>query len=209
MRNRALVVFGMMLLAAPAWAQAPQAAADTWTIDSNHTSATFAVKHMMVSTVRGKLGKVTGSIKWDGKDLRTIAADIAIDVAGLDSGVENRDNHLRSDDFFNAAAYPAITFKSRRVVPGAPGEFTLVGDLTIRTTTREVTLDVEGPSPPQKTGNSYRTGASATGTINRREFGLLYNKLLETGGAVVADEVRMTIDIEATRSAAAPSNPND
>lgn len=208
LRRTALILLGLVLSAGPARAQTAAASPDAWTIDSNHTSANFAVKHMLVSTVRGKLGKVSGSIIWDGKDVRTIQADVAIDVAGLDTGVENRDKDLRSDNFFNAATYPTIRFKSKHVVPGSQGEFKLVGDLTIRSTTKEVTLDVEGPSTPQKTGNNIRTGATATGTINRREFGLLYNKLLETGGAVVADDVKMTIDIEATRPASAASTPD-
>ena len=205
MRRTIVTTLALAALAGPA---AAQPAGDTWTIDANHSSAQFAVKHMLVSTVRGTLGKVTGTVKWDGKDVRTIVADVTVDVAGLNTGVQNRDNDLRSDNFFNAAAYPTITFKSTRVVPGAGGTFKLVGDLTIRGTTKEVALDVEGPSPPQKTGNNYRTGATATGTINRKEFGLLYNRLLETGGAVVGDEVKMTIDVEATRPAAG-SSPND
>lgn len=198
-----------MAFAALGPAAAAQPAADTWAIDSNHSSAQFAVKHMMVSTVRGTLGKVTGSIKWDGKDVRTIQADVTIDVAGVNTGVQNRDNDLRSDNFFNVAQYPNITFKSKRVIPGSAGSFKLVGDLTIRDTTKEITLEVEGPSAPQKVGNNYRTGATASGIINRKEFGLLYNKLLETGGAVVGDEVKMTIDVEATRPATPTSSPQD
>jgi polyisoprenoid-binding protein YceI len=198
-----LVVIGCALLAGPALAQTPPGASEAWTIDPNHSSANFAVKHMMVSTVRGKLGKVSGNVAWDGKSVASIEADVTIDVTGLDTGVEARDNDLRSENFFNAAAYPSVVFKSKKVIPGTGGEFRLVGDLTIHGTTKEVTLDVEGPSPPQKTGNRLRTGASATTTINRRDFGLLYNKLLETGGAVVGDEVKITIDLEATRPIAA------
>ena len=200
MRKTILTLLAFAVVAAPASAQTT---ADTWTIDSNHTSAQFAVKHMMVSTVRGKLGKVSGTIKWDGKNVNTIQTDVTIGVAGLDTGVEARDNDLRSDNFFSAATYPTIVFKSRKVIPGANGQFKLVGDLTIRETTKEVALDVEGPSPAQKTGNNYRTGASATTTINRRDFGLLYNRLIETGGAVVGDEVTITIDLETTRPATA------
>ncbi len=199
MRSRMMAALAVATLAVPA---AAQTAPDTWTIDSNHSSAQFAVKHMLVSTVRGTLGKVGGAVNWDGKDVRTIQADVTIDVAGLNTGVENRDKDLRSDNFFNVAAYPTIAFKSKRVVPGPAGTFKLVGDLTIRGTTKEITLDVEGPSPPQKTGPNFRTGATASGTINRKDFGLLYNRLLETGGAVVGDEVKMTIDVEATRPAA-------
>ena len=202
-----LIAMGLALLSAPvmravpALAQTPPAAGpDTWTIDSNHSAASFAVKHMLVSTVRGKLGKVSGNITWDGKTVDSIKADVSIDVAGLDTGVEARDNDLRSDNFFNAATYPTVTFKSRKVVPGSAGQFKLVGDLTIRGNTREVTLDVEGPSPAQKTGNRLRTGATATTTINRKDFGLLWNKVLEGGGSVVSDEVKVTIDLEATQA---------
>jgi polyisoprenoid-binding protein YceI len=199
-----LALLAAVALVAPAGAQQ----ADVWTIDSAHTSAQFAVRHMMVSTVRGTLGQVSGAIAWDGKDVKTVQADIAIDVAGLDTGVDKRDDHLRSADFFDAANHPKITFKSKRAIPGAAGTFKLVGDLTIRGNTKEVTLDVEGPSAPQKTGNSIRSGATATGAINRKEFGLAWNRLIETGGAVVADEIKMTIDIEATRPAA-PASPQN
>lgn len=192
-------------------AQSPRAqqaapAPDGWQIDPAHTSAQFAVKHMMVSTVRGTLGRASGRITYDGKDIRSLQAEVTIDVAGLDTGVDKRDDHLRSPDFFDAANHPSITFKSRRVVPGANGAFRLVGDLTIRGNTKEVTLDVEGPSPAQRTDNTYRTGATASGTINRKDFGLLWNALIETGGAVVGDEVRMTIDIEATRETSSTPN---
>ncbi|MBI2221637.1 MAG: YceI family protein [Acidobacteria bacterium] len=197
MKKTLLAVFAAAAIAAPAGAQQ----ADVWTIDAAHSSAQFAVKHMMVSTVRGTLGQLTGTIAWDGRDVKTIRADIAIDVAGLDTGVDKRDEHLRSADFFDAANHPAITFTSKRVVPGAAGAFKLVGDLTIRGNTKEVALEVEGPSAPQKMGNNVRSGATATGTINRKEFGLAWSRLIETGGAVVGDEVRMTIDVEATRPA--------
>lgn len=200
MNKTVLALLALVALAGPAAAQTAPAAG-TWTIDTGHSSAQFAVKHMMVSTVRGTLGPVSGTIAWDGKDLNTLQADVTVDVAGLDTGVDKRDGHLRSADFFDAANHPTITFKSKRVVPGPSGSFKLVGDLTIRGNTKEVTLDVEGPSAPQKVGNSTRTGATATGTINRKEFGLLWNRMIETGGAVVSDDVRMTIDIEVTKPA--------
>lgn len=205
-----VILAAAVVLAAPAVAQTTAPAAQTaqpsasaWSIDSAHSAAQFAVRHMMVSTVRGTLGQVSGTIAWDGKDVKTIVADVTIDVAGLDTGVDKRDDHLRSADFFDAATHPKITFKSKKVVAGADGAFKLIGDLTIRGNTKEVTLDVEGPSAPQKIGNAIRTGATASGTINRKDFGLAWNRMIETGGAVVADEVRMTIDIEATRPATA------
>lgn len=211
MKQTVIAILAAAVLATPAAAQQPAAtaqASDTWNIDSSHSSAQFAVRHMMVSTVRGTLGQVSGTIAWDGKDVNTIQTVVTIDVSGLDTGVDKRDDHLRSADFFDAANHPTITFRSKRVVPGAAGSFKLVGDLTIRGNTREITLDVEGPSPPTKAGNSIRSGATATGSIDRKEFGLLWNRMIETGGAVVSDAVKMTIDIEATRPAAAGSSQN-
>ena len=143
-------IFGPVLTVIPALPPAAvtpaPAAPNTWAVDGAHSSAGFAVKHLMVSTVRGTLGPVTGSIVWDGKTAQSIKADVTIDVKKLNTGIEQRDNHLRSDDFFNAEKFPAITFKSKRVIPGAGGAFKLVGDLTIRDVTKEVTLDCEAGS---------------------------------------------------------------
>jgi len=205
MRSKAVwtAVFAASLVAMPG------AESDTWTIDASHTAAQFAVRHMMVTTVRGALGKVTGTVTWNGKDARTAAADVTIDVAGLNTGNGRRDEHLRSADFFDVANHPSITFKSTRVDAASAGRFQLVGNLTIRGTTREVTLDIEGPAPAVKAGNNLRTGATATAKINRKDFGLLWNRLIEGGGVTVGDEVTITIDIELTRPAEAqpPTNP--
>jgi polyisoprenoid-binding protein YceI len=192
--------------AAGAGAQAPAAAGDdAWTIDTNHSSAQFATKHMLVSTVRGNLGPVKGTVRWDGKNVKTAQVEATIDVAGLSTRVQKRDDHLRSADFFDVANHPTITFKSKRVEPAGDGRFKLVGDLTIRGNTNEVALDVEGPMPPVKQRNGYRSGATASGTISRKQFGLLWNNLMETGGAVVADEVQMTIDVEFIKQTPASS----
>jgi polyisoprenoid-binding protein YceI len=189
----ALGLIATIGIGAPAYAQAP----NEWTIDTSHTAAQFAVRHLMVSTVRGQLGPVKGTIVWNGEDVKTIAVDVTIDVAGIDTRVENRDNHLRTPDFFDAANHPTMTFKSKRAEPAGEGRFKLIGDLTIRGNTQEVVLDVEGPMPVVKQRNSLRTGASATTKISRKAFGLLWNNLMETGGAVVADEVQVQIDLEA------------
>lgn len=196
---RRLATLGTSFTLAIGLAATAAAQTEVWTIDPAHTSAQFAVKHMLVSTVRGTLGPVKGTAEWDGKDVRTLKVDVTIDVTGLSTQNEKRDAHLKSADFFDAANHPAITFKSKRVEPAAPGHFTLIGDLTIRGNTHEVALDVEGPSPPMKQRNSLRIGASATGRISRKEYGLLWNNLLETGGAVVGDEVQITIDTELTK----------
>jgi polyisoprenoid-binding protein YceI len=179
---------------------APQAAAgpNTWTVDSSHSTAAFSVRHMMVSTVRGTLGPVKGTIEFDGSSLSTLKADISIDVSAINTGVQARDNDLRSPNFFDVAKYPAATFKSTRVEPAGAGRFKLIGDLTMHGVTKEVTLDVEGPSPVVRTQNGQKLGASATTTLNRRDFNLQYNAAIEAG-PVVSDEVKVTIDIEANK----------
>lgn len=185
-------------------AQAPT----TWNIDTNHSAATFSVKHMMVSTVRGNMGKVTGTIQYDGKNLSTLQVDATVDVAGLNTGAEGRDKDLRSAGFFEVEKFPTMTFKSKKAVPASDGRFKLVGDLTIKGVTKEVTLDVEGPAPAisQKRRDGtvgQRTGATASTTINRKEFGVMWNNLMDSGLPVVSDEVKITLDIEATAAPAA------
>ncbi len=153
----------------------------------------------MVSTVRGQLGRISGTIEYDGKDVRSIKTDVSIDVNGINTQNDGRDKHLRSDDFFDVANHPTITFKSKRVESGADGKFKLIGDLTIRGTTKEVALDVDGPSPVVKTQRGgLATGASATTKIKRLEYGLKYNSMVEAG-PVVSDEVTITIDLEVNR----------
>jgi len=178
---------------------AKPADATAWTIDSLHSSATFAVRHMLVSTVRGSLGPIQGRVWYDGKDPASIRAEATIDVKRLSTGNDARDKDLRGEDFFAADKYPSISFTSKRVVPGAGGAFKLVGDLTIRSTTKEVTLDVDAPPPILKTAREERTAATATTTINRFDYGLKWNNLIETGGAIVGPDVKITIDLEITR----------
>lgn len=204
----ALAVFLAPLALSTPSAQAPQPAADpnVWAIDTNHSAANFAVKHMLVSTVRGTLGPVKGAVTWDGKSIASVKADVNIDVNGISTDNAGRDTHLKSADFFDAATHPTITFKSTRVQPGAGGAFKLVGDLTIRGTTKEVTLDVEAPAAviaqPGRNGGTptYRTGTTATTTVNRFDYGLKWNSLIEAGGgAVVGADVKVTLDLELTR----------
>jgi polyisoprenoid-binding protein YceI len=188
------------LMAAPALVLALAAATTaqpaTWQIDPVHSTATFAVRHMMVTTVRGTFQKLSGTVQFDGKDITSIAAQATIDVASIDTREPKRDEHLRSADFFDAAKFPAITFVSKRVEPKGAGRFALVGDLTIKGVTREVVLDVEGPTPEVKDpGGNIRIGASATTRINRQDFGVSWNRALDAGGVVVGDEVSITIDL--------------
>jgi polyisoprenoid-binding protein YceI len=154
---------------------------------------------MMVSTVRGTLGPVKGTIEYDGVSVESLKVDVTIDVSGVNTGNPSRDEDLRSaEGLFEVPKYPKVTFKSKRVIPGSAGVFKLVGDLTIHGVTKEVTLDVEGPSAPIAQGPMLRAGASATGTVNRRDFGLSYNRMVEAA-PVVSDEVKITIDVEATK----------
>ena len=197
----ALVALAAGVFGASAGAQAAptqQGSSTAWTIDPNHTSAHFAVRHMLVSTVRGDFDKVSGTIQWDGKDVRSISAQVTIDAASVDTHVERRDDDLRSANFFDVAKYPTITFVSTKAEPGEAGHFNLTGNLTMHGVTREVVLDVEGPMPPISQGAMRRTGVSATTKIDRRDFGLLYNRVVE-GAAVVGDEITITIDLEAVR----------
>lgn len=170
-----------------------------WKIDSVHSAANFSVRHLVVSTVRGKLGPITGSVWFDGADPATIRADAKIDINHLSTGDDSRDRDLRGPDFFAIAKYPFITFKSRRATPGTGGHFNLIGDLTIRDVTREVALDVEGPSPVLKTAREQRTAATATMTLNRFDYGLKWNQLVESTTAIVGPDVKITIDIEIVR----------
>ena len=178
----------------------PPLAPTQWRIDPSHSAANFSVRHNVVSTVRGQLGAISGVIEYDGKDINSVKADVAVDVAKINTQNERRDNHLRSPDFFDVANHPTMTFKSRRVEPGAAGRFKLIGDLTIRGNTKEVALDVEGPSPVMKSQRGVITGATATTKISRKEFGILWNNMIEAM-PVVGDEVTITIDLELRRPA--------
>jgi polyisoprenoid-binding protein YceI len=176
----------------------PAAAATTnWQIDPQHSSAQFSVRHMAISTVRGAFNKVTGTIALDDKDITKSTVDVTIDAATVDTHEPNRDNDIRSDKFFDVAHYPSIIFKSKKVEQVAPGKLKVTGDLTIRGTTKEVVLDVEGPSAPIKDpwGNQ-RSAANATAKINRQDFGVKWNATLDNGGVVVSDEVSINIDVE-------------
>jgi polyisoprenoid-binding protein YceI len=210
-------ILGLMLsVAAPAAAQTPAAPAapaaaaapapagpNTWTIDSSHTQAGFAVKHMMVSTVRGSFGKTEGTITWDGKDVSSIKADATIDTTTITTNNEKRDTHLKSADFFDVAKFPTITFKSKRAEAAGAGKFKLIGDLTMRGVTKEVTLDVEGPSQQLVAQGRARIGATATTKINRQDYGVSWSRALDGGGVVVSDEVVITLELELVKPVAA------
>lgn len=175
----------------------------TWTIDPAHTEIGFAVRHLMLSTVRGRFGAVTGSVTIDEKAPNSAKVDITIDVTSVDTRQEMRDNHLRSADFFDVATYPTMHFVSRRIEGDVARKFRVLGDLTIKGTTREVALDVTLEGRAIDPWGNDRVGFSATGKFNRADFGLTWNQALETGGVVVGDEVKLSIDVELVRQAAA------
>jgi len=167
-----------------------------WNIDPAQSTAQFTVRHLAISNVTGNFTKVTGSVVLNEKDITQSQVSATIDVSSVDTRVEARDKDLKSPNFFDIEKYPAIEFKSKRIVNNG-GRLQVIGDLTIHGTTHEVTLDVDGPTPEltDPWGNSRR-GFSATTTINRKDFNLAYNKLLKTGEAVVGDNVKIQIDAE-------------
>ena len=174
----------------------PAVPATVWQIDPSHTQVEFAVRHLMIATVRGRFSDVKGTIEIAGGDLSTAEVDVTIAADSIDTREPQRDAHLRSADFFDAGKFPTLTFKSRRVKPLDGGTFTLVGDLTIHGVTREVALDVTSEGHGRDPWGNDRAGFSLKGKINRKDFGLGWNQLLETGGVVVSDEVKISIDTE-------------
>jgi polyisoprenoid-binding protein YceI len=201
-RLSAFARFAAAVILAGAVATSAAAQTVTWTIDPGHSAAQFTVRHMVVSNVRGEFDGPTGTVTFDPADLRTLKVDVSFNTRSINTRNADRDKDLRSDLFFDVAKFPKMTFKSRRAEPGAAGHLKLIGDLTIKGVAKEVTLDVEGPTAEIKDiWGEQRIGATATTTIDRRQFGLVYNRMLEGGGAVVGDEVTVTIDIEMTRKA--------
>lgn len=173
-----------------------------WEIDPAHSNASFTVRHMMVANVRGEFTKLTGGVDVAGDDPTTANVAVTIDVASVNTREPRRDAHLRSADFFDVEKFPTITFTSRKVERAGEGRLKLVGDLTIHGVTKEVTLDVEDLTPVVKDpGGNLRVGAHATTRINRKDFGLLWNKVLEAGGVLVGDDVSITIEVELVKKA--------
>ena len=183
--------FVFTFITAMAMAAAAAAQAGTWQIDPNHTAAQFSVRHLGVSTVRGEFTKVTGTAKYDPADPSKDALDVTIDANSIDTRVEMRDNDLRSPHFLDVQKYPTNTFHYKQTKWAGPGKLLITGDLTIHGVTKEVVLDVDGPSAPIKDpwGNQ-RIGASATTKINRQDFGV------SSLPGVVGDEITITIDAE-------------
>lgn len=168
-----------------------------WNIDTAHSHAQFKVKHMMISNVKGEFTAVTGSLQYDSENVANSSVQATIDATTINTREPQRDTHLKSADFFDVEKFPTLTFKSTRVSKKGDGELSVAGDLTIHGVTRTVTFDVEDFTAPMKDpwGNT-RMGLSATTKINRKDFGLTWNSLLETGGMVVGEDVTITLDVE-------------
>ena len=183
---------GSVLLAANA-----TLAADTYKIDPVHSYVGFSISHLVISTVKGKFNDVSGTLTLDGKKIQ--AADGTIQVKSLDTGNAKRDEDVRGDAFFDAAKFPTITFKSKRVEDKG-GESVIIGDFTMHGVTKELTLPVKVNGPMKDPWGNERIGLSTKAKVNRKDYGISYNKMLETGGALVGDEVEIEITAEATKA---------
>jgi polyisoprenoid-binding protein YceI len=178
-----------------------------WAIDGVHSSIGFTVRHMVVSKVRGRFTRWGGTIAMDERDPTGARVRIDIEPASVDTGVEQRDNHLRSPDFFDVERYPTMTFRSTRIEKAGEGRYRVTGDLTMHGVTRPVTLDAEFAGSAKDPWGGLRAGFSAHGSLDRKDFGLTYNQLLETGGVLVGEKVDLDIEVEAVKQAAPAAEP--
>lgn len=195
-----VVIAAAALLSSVAWAT-------TWEIDPVHSSAQFKVRHMMITDVKGELGKVTGTVNINDGNLSKSTAEATVDTTALNTREPNRDKHLKSPDFFDVEKYPAIAFKSTSFKKTGDGKYVVAGDLTLHGVTKPVVLHVTAPEREVKDmSGAVKRGASATTRINRKDFGLTWNKPLEAGGVLVGDEVDIAIDLELAKKANAPKS---
>lgn len=174
----------------------------TWTIDPAHSSAEFSVKHMMISTVKGRFGDLKGTLVVDAANPARSSVEAEIATASIDTRADQRDAHLRSPDFFDVERFPAITFRSRRVEGAHAREgdrFKVVGDLTIRDVTREITLDATFEGTGRDPWGGERASFSADAKLDRRDFGLTWNQALETGGVLVSNDIRVRLEVQAVK----------
>ena len=171
-------------------------AATTWKIDPTHTAVEFSVRHLMITTVRGRFADVSGKVTSDGLDPAMGEVDVTINAASIDTREPQRDAHLRSADFFETEKFPAITFRSSRIEQVKGDHFTLVGNLTMHGVTKEVALDVTSEGRAKDPWGGERAGFTATTKVKRSDFGLTWNQALETGGVLVGDEIKITIEAQ-------------
>lgn len=191
--SRMKVILGLALAAVSGL----HAQAISWRIDPLHSSAQFSVKHLMISTVRGQFGGVKGKILYDPKNPAATTVEATIDCSTVYTGEPKRDADLKTAEFFDVKKYPVMKFKSKQVEAAGAGKLKLSGDLTINAITREVVLDLEGPTPPIRDAQGReKIGVSGVTKISRKEFGITYNPILETGGVTVSDEVSIVLEIE-------------
>jgi polyisoprenoid-binding protein YceI len=172
----------------------------TYRIDAAHSEVGFEVKHLMISTVRGRFAAVNGTIELNEAEPYRSSVDVEIDAASIDTRQEQRDSHLRSPDFFDVQVYPAITFRSTKVGSPSLGRYVVTGDLTVRDITREVVLEVRDEGRGTDPWGGERAGFSARTKIDRRDFGLTWNQALETGGVLVGNEIKIVLDVQAVRA---------
>ena len=180
-----------------------ESSTSSWTIDPSHSLIEFAAKHMMITTVKGRLADVRGTLTVDEANPDRSSVEVEFTAASIDTGADQRDQHLRSPDFLDVEQYPTVSFRSRRIegAQGAEGKrFRMVGDLTIRGTTREVTLDATFEGRGRDPWGGDRISFSAATTIDRRDFGLTWNAALETGGVLVSNDITIRLDVQAVRA---------
>ena len=173
-----------------------------WNIDTAHSGINFSIRHMLVSKVRGRFTKYTGRVDLDETDLTRTQIDVGIDASSIDTGVADRDAHLRSADFFDVETWPELRFRSTRIENVSGERYRVVGELTIRDITREVALDVEYGGRAKDPWGNERVGFLATTSIDRKDFGLKWNQLLEAGGVLVGDRVDIELEVQAVKAAA-------
>jgi len=190
--KRFICILFVLALTAPL-----NALASTWDIDPVHTTLQFKVRHLMISNVKGHFEKFSGQLNLDDKDITKSKVDITIDTASLNTNIQKRDEDLRSANFFEVAKFPSISFTSTKVEKNGNDKLRITGNLTIKGNTRPVVLDVDGLTPEIKDPwGGTRRGASATTSVNRKDFGLTWNKTMDNGGMVVGEEVAIQIEVE-------------
>jgi len=172
-----------------------------WNLDGTHSGINFAVRHML-SKVRGRFAGFVGTLELDDADLAQSTVDVTIDASSIDTGTAQRDDHLRSADFFDVAKFPTLRYQSKGIEKLGKDRFRVIGDLTIRDVTREVPLDVEYGGRGKDPWGNERAGFSASAAIDRKDFGLQWNQVLETGGVLVGDKIDIDLDIQAVKAAA-------
>ncbi|MDP9206497.1 MAG: YceI family protein [Gemmatimonadota bacterium] len=170
----------------------------TWKLDPSHTAVEFSAKHLMITTVKGRITDVEGTIVSDERDPKNSSVEAVLKAASIDTRTDQRDQHLRSADFLNAGQFPEIRFRSTRI-DGDKQSFKLTGDLTIRDVTRPITLDVQFEGQTRDPWGGERVGFSGSGKIDRRDFGLTWNQALETGGVVVGNDIKINLEVEAVK----------